>query len=506
MKTIATAINQQIEEKISTLLVFTLIILTLAGFTANLQANENLKIAKALSAAFADVAENAAPAVVHVKTEQELETGSSRRPRSQEELFRKFFGPDAFGQSPFNAPRSFKRRAQGSGFIIDAKGTVITNNHVVDNSKKVEIVLPDKRIFEAEVLGADPKSDLAVLRVKDTKGAKLPHVKLGNSDKLRIGELVMAIGAPFGLSKTVTTGIVSAVGRDVGMAAYENYIQTDAAINPGNSGGPLFNLDGEVIGINTAISSASGGNNGVGFAIPVNMAKNIIDQLVDSGEVTRGWIGVGIQDIESEMEEMFEGYDKKGGVIISQVGPDMPADKAGIKAGDVILEFNGKRTADTKTLRYLVANAPVNKKAKVKILRKGKILNLTITPAKQPERMSLKKGDSSPEEEEEEVSDLTEKFGIKVQELTESMAEKFGYETLSGVLVSSVMPGSYAADKGLRPGTLIVEIEHTPVKDIASFLKVLKKAEGKGRVLFRIISGDAARYIVLKKEEKKDKK
>jgi serine protease Do len=460
----------------------------------------DLQVAKALSNTFATVAERVGPCVVHVQSEQVVSRGRGRLPipRDQEDLFRRFFGEPEDG-----APRQFRVPSQGSGFILDAEGHVLTNNHVVENAKSITIHLPDKRQYEAEVVGRDPKSDIAVLQIKNPD-ADLPVCTLGDSAGLRVGEIVIAIGSPFGLDKTVTTGIVSAIGRDVGMAQYENYIQTDAAINPGNSGGPLINLDGEVIGINTAITSRSGGNNGVGFAIPVNMAKRIVDQLLEFGKVTRGWIGVGIQDIESDMVDAFEGLEDTNGVLITQVGPGMPADQAGIQPGDILLAWNGVELEDTGHLRNLVANTPPGTEVPVRLLRQGETKTVRITPTRQPKQLSLKAGAAGVEEGEVDNESLSDDWGFEVQSMTPSLAEEFGYEKAEGVLIQRVDPAGPAARANLRPGMLILEVNQQPVSTLEEFVAVLEAAREKDRLLMRVRAGDAARFLVVKRREADD--
>ncbi len=459
---------------------------------------EDLQVAKALSNTIATVAERVGPAVVYVKAERTVEVRGRDLPfglpQIPEEL-RPFFEQLPQMQPPQSVP------AQGSGFLIDEQGHVLTNNHVVQNAEEITVYLPDERTFEAEIVGTDPKTDLAILQIQDPDGP-MPSVELGDSDKLRVGELVIAIGAPFGFTKTVTLGVVSATGRELRLAAYENYIQTDAAVNPGNSGGPLFNLDGEVVGVNTAISSPTRASVGLGFAIPINMARRIARQLIEEGKVTRGWIGVGIQDIEPDMADMLENYPGEGGVIITQVGPDQPAEEAGIEAGDVILSFAGKQVEDVNHLRNLVANSKVGEAVPIKILRAGEVRTLQITPARQPRRISLT---GAPEEEApptDEDRDLSRSFGLEVQPLAENLTERFGYEPdQQGVLISGVQRGSSAADKGLRPGMVIVEVAQQPVTDMESFRRAMRAVKDEDAVLFRIQMGsESARYVVLKRE------
>src|SRR5262249_52854805 len=331
-------------------------------------------------------------------------------------------------------PRQFKRQGAGSGFIIRKDGLILTNNHVVDNAQDITVTLSDKQQYKAKVLGRDPKTDLAVIKI-DAK-TSLPTAALGNSDVLRVGDWVMAIGNPFGLSNTVTTGIVSAKGRTIGAGPYDNFIQTDASINPGNSGGPLFDMSGRVVGINIAIFSQSGGNVGIGFAIPVNLVKALLSQLETKGNVTRGWLGVAVQPITPELAQSF-GLKQTEGALVADVTAQGPAQKAGIKRGDVIVNYDGKKVDNSSMLPMLVASTPVNKTVPIKVIRNDKIKTFNVEIDKlNDQNLALNK--------EEKKSD----WGLSLQNIPPEERSRMGLSATPGVAVTAVEPGSPAADSG----------------------------------------------------------
>ncbi len=454
--------------------------------------------------AFAGIAEKASPAVVGVKAERTVtqeQSGFHDGPFGDpfdDEFFKFFFGPQhrqrraPQQQTPQQrAPKQRKsiQRAQGSGFIISSDGYILTNNHLVGEAEKVSVKLGDGRDFEAKIIGTDPDSDIAVLKI-DAK--ELVYLELADSDALEVGEWVIAIGNPFRLSHTVTAGIVSAKGRsNVGLVTYEDFIQTDAAINPGNSGGPLLNLDGKVVGINTAIISRSGGNMGIGLAIPVNMAKGIYEQLIESGKVVRGFLGVSIQDLTLELAEKFELEDTKG-VLLSEVMADSAAEKAGLEKGDIVLELDGKEVAKANELQRRVAMLKPGTKVKLVVLRNGKRKSFKVKLGERPGS-----GGSVPKE-----SESLEQLGFSVQELTDELAERLGYKGESGVLVTQVEDGSLAATAGIRQGTLILEVGRKSVDDVKEFNKAIKKAGKEGSVLLLIKDKRFTRFVVLKLPEK----
>jgi serine protease Do len=374
----------------------------------------------------------------------------------------------------------------GSGIIYSADGYIVTNEHVVDNADDIKVNLSDGRTFEAKIKGVDKKSDLAVLKI-DAKG--LPAARLGDSDKLQVGEIVIAIGSPFGLNETVTTGIVSAKGRyGMGIEDYENFIQTDAAINPGNSGGPLLNLDGEVIGINTAIFSRSGAYQGVGFAIPVNMVKNVAGQLIDKGEVTRGWLGVSIQNVTPELAKQFDIAEDAKGVVVSDVYDATPAAQAGLKPGDVVVAYNGQKIENVNELRQHVADTAPGTTAKLKVLRGGKEMDLAVKIAKQtPEALAMA---ANPE-------DVRSNLGMSVQDITPEIATGLGIKGALGVVVTDLTPGGPAETAGIKQDDIITQVKKEPVKNVQEFNKALASAKPGDKVLMLVHTKNMCRFVVV---------
>lgn len=442
---------------------------------------------------FADLAEKLSPTVVNVYTTQKLEVSSSPHqfffPDENQipEPFRRFFGmPENQGQAP---KREMKRTSLGSGVIVTPDGYILTNNHVVEDADEINVTLDTFEEFTAKIIGRDPKSDLALIKIEPKKD--LPFVKFGNSDKLRVGEWVLAIGNPFGLQKTVTAGIVSAKGRAINNESYGNFIQTDASINPGNSGGPLFNLQGEMVGVNTAIYSRSGGNIGIGFAIPINMAENVFNQLKEHGKVTRGWLGVMIQQVTPELAQSF-GLERPIGALIGQVVPDSPAEKAGLKAGDVITTYNGKEITQMSMLPAMVANTEVGAKAALAVIRDGKKMDLTVEIGKMDEEEALAAGTET---------GTSKKLGMTVQDLTPKLAESLGITETAGVIVTDVASDSAAAEAGIARGDIILEINRKPIESLAQYKKVLKTAQEKKTMLLLIKRDQHTRFVILDLEE-----
>jgi serine protease Do len=442
---------------------------------------------------FADLAEKLSPTVVNIYTTQTVEVSSSPHqfffPDEMEipEPFKRFFGiPD----SPEQAPKQeMKRTSLGSGVIVTANGYILTNNHVVEDADEINVTLYTFEEYEATIVGRDPKSDVALIKIEPKKD--LPFVTFGNSDKLRVGEWVLAIGNPFGLQKTVTAGIISAKGRSINNESYGNFIQTDASINPGNSGGPLFNLQGEMVGLNTAIFSRTGGNIGIGFAIPVNMAKNVFAQLKEHGKVTRGWLGVMIQQVTTDLAENF-GLDRPIGALVGQVVPDSPAEKAGLKAGDVIIEYNGKEVSQMSMLPAMVANTSVGEKAKLVMIRDGKRQNITVDIGKL-------------EEEGPVIADTetgtSKKLGITVQELTPKLAESLGIKETQGLIITDINAESAAAEAGIIRGDIILEIDREKVENVAQYKKAIKAAQEKNNILLLIKRDQHTRFVVIEFKE-----
>jgi len=418
---------------------------------------------------FSEVAKAVSPAVVNISTEKVIQNEGGQpfrhfqSPYGKDDPFHDFF-ERFFGDRP---QQEFKQRSLGSGFIIDEEGYIVTNNHVVENADKIKIKLSNGKEYEGEIVGRDLKTDIAL--VKSKKIHNVDIVPLGDSDSLEIGEWVVAIGSPFGLEHTVTAGIVSAKGRVIGSGPYDDFIQTDASINPGNSGGPLVNLRGEVVGINTAIVSRGGGNVGIGFAIPINMARGIIDQLKTSGSVTRGWLGVSIQDLTQELAEYY-GLKEAKGALVGEVFKGDPADKAGIKAKDVIIEVDGQPIEDSRDLSRIIAGIPVGRKVEVKALRNGKEKTFRLEIAKRTDdkEVAASKGAS------EETA-----LGMTVSPLTPQLASQFGLPEGEGVVVIAVEPGSPAAEAEVREGDLILEINHQSVKTLKDYNYIDKAKKGQ---------------------------
>ena len=444
-----------------------------------------------LSARFRAVAKRVKPAVVAIGVRKTVEATSG--PLNADEFFRRFFGRGA--ERPGRRTRRFEQQGLGSGVIVDPSGYILTNNHVVADADQITVRLADGRDFDAEVIGRDPPSEIAVIRIK---ADRLPVVTLGDTAKMEVGDWVLAVGAPFGLEQTVTAGIISATGRHrVGITEYENFIQTDAAINPGNSGGPLVNMQGEVIGINTAIATERGsmgapvGYMGVGFAIPMDTATEVMKRLREKGTVVRGWLGVGIQPLTAEMAESMK-IKADEGVLVSQVFGGGPADKAGIKAGDVVVEFNGKPVKDPNELQSAVAWTDPGTSAEVVVLRDGKRKTLQIkveTRADQPEILAQAKP---------EAPAAIEDLGIEVSGVTDEAAERFGYEPGQGVLVMDVDPQGLAYRAGIREGMLILQVAGKKVGSVTDLKATLKTTDLARGVPLLVRAGDRQMFILMK--------
>jgi serine protease Do len=427
---------------------------------------------------FADLAEKVKPAVVNIST-----TATIKAPGNP---FRQFFGHDEgpfgdffnhfFGDIP---DRAMKQQSLGSGFIIDRDGYIITNNHVVEGADEIKVKLADGREFKAKVVGRDKKTDLALLKISSLF-KDLPVIPLGDSDQMRVGDWVLAVGNPFGLGHTVTQGIISATGRVIGSGPYDDFLQTDAPINPGNSGGPLINLKGEVIGINSAIVATG---QGIGFAIPSNLAKNITSQLREKGKVIRGWIGVSIQTVTPEIASSF-GLKEAKGALVSDVVQGGPAEKGGIKRGDIIVMFDGKDVKTSSELPLIVAETPVGKTVDVKVIRNGKEAGLKIKVEEQTEQRVAS-----------QMQSPSADFGMQVDNLSPRRQKEFGVRDSTGVVVINVEPGSPADEAGIQPGDVIKEINRKSVKNTGDYNAALEKTE-KGRpVLFLVKRGGQTFYI-----------
>ena len=430
---------------------------------------------------FSDLAEKVKHGVVNVQVNKKVKVkgleGFGVNPFGERNPFEDFFGP--FGGFDNNVPER-KQRGIGSGLIISQDGYILTNNHVIEGAEEIKVKLANGKEFTGEIIGRDPKTDLALVKI-DAKD--LQPLKLGNSDDLKVGEWVMAVGSPFGLEQTVTAGIVSAKGRVIGSGPYDNFIQTDASINPGNSGGPLINMEGEVVGINTAII-ASG--QGIGFAIPIDMAKEITPQLQKTGRVTRGLLGVIIQDLTPELAQSL-GLEKSKGALVSQVTPDGPADKAGIKQGDVIVNFDGKQINDSHDLPRVVASTPVGKTVQIRVLRDGKEIGLRAEIVEMEDEKPVQPRSVGPQS-----------LGITVQNLTPQIAQKLGLEKAEGIVITAVEPASPAEEALLQPGDVILSVNRNQVKNVDDFEKMIEKTTKGDSILLLVQRGQSALFVVLK--------
>jgi serine protease Do len=436
---------------------------------------------------FSQLVKDAAPSVVYISTVKVIKGkrmsphpfGGPSGPNDPfKEFFERFFGDQA--------PRDFKQRGLGSGFVIDKDGFILTNNHVVEKTDEIRVTLADEREFSAEIIGRDPKTDLALIRIETDQ--PLQTLPLGDSDKLEVGDWVVAIGNPYGLDNTVTAGIVSSKYRNIGAGPYDSFIQTDASINRGNSGGPLLNTAGEVVGINTAIFSQSGGSIGIGFAIPVNMAKEILPQL-KKGKVVRGWLGVGIQKITPELKDKLKLKDEKG-ALVAGITDKSPAHEAGIERGDVIVSFDGKEITDMKDLPYIVSSTPVGKDVTVEVLRKGR-----------KKAFQVKVGELEDDRKLEEIDEPKTELGMFVEELTPQLARNFGLSEKSGLVVVRVVANSPAEEAGIMPGDFILEVDQITVKDLEEFYDKIQDYKEGDTILFLVKRDDATIYLTLKVEK-----
>jgi len=436
---------------------------------------------------FPEVAKAVTPAVVNITPGKSLQHRGSRLPFDPEEFFG-LPGPPhrPFPRGPFGPEEP--RGRMGSGVIVSSDGYVLTNNHVVEGQSQVTVTLPDKREFTGKVVGQDAKTDLAVVKIE---AKDLPSVPWGDSSKLQVGEYVLAVGNPFGLTSTVTLGIVSAMGRGhMGITQYEDFIQTDAAINPGNSGGALVNTKGELVGINTAIFSQTGGYQGVGFAVPVSMAKPVYESLVKTGKVVRGYLGVSIQEMTPALARSF-GVKEPTGALVSDVTEDSPAERAGLKQGDVIVAYQGRAISDPAALQKAVTGTPVGTKATITVLREGQEKELTVTIAEQPDALKLARAG--------EADGNHALAGIEVQSLDRQTARELGLDSkVQGVVVVSVEPDSPADHAGLRQGDVIREVNRKPIKSVKDFEKAASSVEKNEHVLLLVNRSGNSLFLSLK--------
>ncbi|MCK9391715.1 MAG: DegQ family serine endoprotease [Syntrophales bacterium] len=432
---------------------------------------------------FADLAEKVKPSVVNIGTTKVVK-GGMRSPFGGGAPFDRYFGDEFFDRFFGDAPRrEFKQQSLGSGFIISSDGYIFTNNHVVEHADKILVKLSDGREYEAKIIGKDAKTDIALIKIKPSES--LPVAEIGESDKLRVGDWVLAIGNPFGLEQTVTAGIVSAKGRVIGAGPYDNFIQTDASINPGNSGGPLFNMEGKVVGINTAIVAQG---QGIGFALPISMAKNILPDLKSKGKVSRGWMGVSVQDITEEMAKSLQLKERRG-AIVSEVFKGDPAERAGIRAGDIVTEINGKKIKDTHELLLSIASFHVGDKVSIKVIRDGRemIFQVTVVERKdQPEVAAAKGG-------------AYEQFGLAVEDITPEIARYLGITKKTGIIVVRVQNGSPADEMGIQPQDIILQVNKVKIASVKEYVREISKKANKGSIMLLIKRGQATFFVALRK-------
>jgi len=437
---------------------------------------------------FAPIAQAALPAVVTVTSTRIIRAEVSDNPLFQDPFFRRFFG----GNSQGMMPEERREQGLGSGVVVSGDGIILTNNHVVESSSEVLVLFGENEEYRAKILGTDPQTDIAVLKVD--KARNLKPIAIGDSSKVEIGQFVLAIGNPFGVGRTVTMGIISATGRgELGITGYDDFIQTDAAINPGNSGGALVDPGGRLVGINTAILSRSAGNVGIGFAVPVNMARNVMDQIVKSGKVVRGFMGVNIQDLTPAIRSAFKVSEGQG-ALISGVERGGPADKAGLQRGDVVLSINGQPVEDSRDLRFKIASIRPGSSARLQVLRDGQRREVNVVLGERPE--SETQTPVSPEQPDDSSSAL----GIQVQELSPQIREQLELESgTQGVLIAAVQPGSPAAEAGLTRGDVIQEVNRKPVRNVQDLRQALASVGKDQPVLLLINRGGGTTYVAVER-------
>jgi serine protease Do len=428
---------------------------------------------------FAAIAKKAMPVVVNISTTTQRSGRGGNDPI--EEFFNRFFG-----ESP---PRENSQRSLGSGILISKDGEILTNYHVVRNADAIKVKLADQTEFEARLIGKDDRTDLAMIKIRRS-GGNLPFARLGSTSQLDVGDWVMAIGNPFGLEHTVTAGIVSAKGRVIGAGPYDNFIQTDASINPGNSGGPLINAAGEVVGVNSAIFSQTGGNVGIGFAIPVDLAKKVADQLRKNGKVVRGWLGIRAQDVSPQLASSL-GIIRGGEMaVVTEVTEGSPAAEAGIKTSDIVVEFNGKPVPRSHDFPTVIADTPPGQKVTLKILREKKEQTVAVKIGELP--------DESDASQQIEAKDA--EIGVRVQRITPEGARRLGLSSTKGVIVVEVQPGSPADQVGLEPADVIREVNQRPVNNVKDFERAVRQARRGDRILLLVQRGDNAVFFAVKRK------
>jgi serine protease Do len=440
------------------------------------------------SQVFVSLAEKLMPATVNISTSTAPKRKMQQYHNFQgDERLREFFGDDFFERFFDQMPQGdTPSKSLGSGFIIDKEGYIITNNHVIEGADEIRVKLSDKEEFEATIVGKDKKTDIALIKIAPPPG--LPVVTLGDSDSLKVGEWVMAIGNPFGLDQTVTVGIVSAKWRKLGMGPYEDFIQTDAAINQGNSGGPLFNTRGEVVGVNTAIFSTSGGNIGIGFATPINLAKSVVKQLKEKGRVVRGWLGVIVQTVTPDLAKSF-GLDQKEGALVADIDAAGPAAAAGIRKGDIIVAFNGTPIKEMDQLPLLVAQTPVGSKGELTIIRDGKKISKAVEIGELKDEEGIAQADEGGSDD----------IGMELSDITDALARRYDIGEAEGVLVTFVEPASPAAQAGVRPGDVITQVNRKDILNLEDYNKCLSDArkQKKDKILLLVARGESSQFVVI---------
>ncbi len=482
-------------------------IITPAGVLALFALSISVAEARVSLESFASLIEELSPTVVNISISQKVSGNSGFRglppgipPGTPfEAFFRDFWERGGEGDASPLPPPSRQVNSLGSGFVIDPDGIIITNNHVIANADEITVNFTDGESLPATLIGRDPRTDLAVIKVKP--GKKLAYAKFGDSDKARVGDWVLAVGNPFDLGGTVTAGIISAVNRNINAGPYDSFIQTDAAINRGSSGGPLFNLDGEVIGVNTAIISPSGGSIGIGFAVPASIAVGVIEQLRKYGETRRGWLGVQIQTVSDEIAESLNLSEARGAIVAS-VESGSPADRAGIEAGDVILQFNGIDVEKMRDLPRIVADTPIGEQVNVIVFRDGeeKILAAVVARLEEGER----EVEARNEKKDDSKGEAQEILGLKLSALDDNLRQRYGLnEEAKGVVVVGVAPNSPASEKYILPGALITEVGQNPVNSFEDVKAQINKARDEGRrsVLMKLESEERARFVALRLDD-----